>query len=63
MVTRASKYFNFLSRLAYWFNYFSGIHLKGKSLLYRMVIRLEPYIKWGSEEHIIVGYKKECNYL
>jgi len=56
-IIKTSKYFNFLSRLAYWFNSFSGIHLKGKSLLYRMVIRLEPYIKWGSEEHIITDKK------
>jgi len=53
------KYFNFLSRFAYWLNCFSRIPLKGKSLLYRIAIRLEPYIKYGADEHIIVGKKGE----
>ena len=33
------------------------------SLLYRMVVRAETYIKYGLEEHIITRYRKECNYL
>lgn len=57
IIEKVSKYFNFLSRFIYWFNSFSGIHLKGKNLLYRMVIRLEPYVKYGANEHIIVGKK------
>ena len=59
MVVKRSKYFNFLSRLIYWFNYLSGIPLKGKGLLYQLVIRLEPYIKYGAKEHIIIGRKVE----
>ncbi len=55
VVVRTSKYFNFLSRLIYWFNYFSGIPLKGKGLLYQLAIKLEPYIKYGAREHIIIG--------
>jgi len=59
-IQKISKYFNSLSRFAYWFNCFSGIPLKGKSLLYRAIIRLETYIKYGAKEHIIVG--KKVNY-
>ena len=56
-IIKTSKYFNFFSRFTYWFNSFSRIPLKGKSLLYRTVIRLKPYIRFGAEEHIIVGKK------
>ncbi|MCD6154728.1 MAG: class I SAM-dependent methyltransferase [Candidatus Verstraetearchaeota archaeon] len=58
MVKQTSKYFNFLSRFAYWFSFLSGIPLKGKGLLYRMVVRLEPYIKYGAQEHIIICRRK-----
>jgi ubiquinone/menaquinone biosynthesis C-methylase UbiE len=60
VIIETSKYFNFFSRFVYWFNSFSRIPLKGKSLLYRIVIRLEPYLKYGAEEHIVVG--KKVNY-
>lgn len=59
MIIKTSKYFNFLTRFAYLFSFLSGIPLKGKSLLYRMVVRLEPYVKYGAQEHIIIGKKME----
>lgn len=55
MIYKKSKYFNFFTRLAYRFSFLSGIPLKGKSLFYQPVVRLEPYIKMGAEEHIIVA--------
>ena len=57
MIIKTSEYFNFFSRFVYRFSFLSGIPLKGKSLLYRIVIRLEPYIKWGANEHIIIAKK------
>jgi len=57
MIIKTSGYFNFFSRFVYRFSFLSGIPLKGKSLLYRIVIRLEPYIKWGANEHIIIAKK------
>lgn len=57
VIQKTSKYFNSFSRFAYRFLFFSGIPLKGKGLLYRMLIRLEPYIKYGAEEHTIIGKK------
>jgi len=56
-ILKTSKYFNLFSRFAYWFNFFSRIPLKGKGLLYRIVMRLEPSIKWGAQEHIIIAKK------
>lgn len=60
-IQKISKYFNSFSRFAYCLNSFSGIPLKGKSLLYRTLIRLEPYIRHGAEEHIIIGKKVNYN--
>ena len=61
IIVKTSTYFNSLSRFIYWLNFFSGIPLKGKSLLFQLAIRLEPYIKYGAEEQIIVGHKGKCN--
>ncbi len=52
-----SKYFNFFTRLTYRLSFLSQFHLKGKGILYRLIIRLEPYIKYGAEEHIVLGKK------
>jgi len=57
-ILKTSKYFNLFSRLVYW-SMASGIRLKGKGLLYRLIIRLEPYIKYRAQEHIIIGKKKQ----
>lgn len=55
VIVKTGEYFNSLSRLIYWLHCLSGIPLRGKSLLYQLVIRLEPYIKYGAKEHIIIG--------
>jgi len=57
VIDKEDKYFNYFSRLAYRFGILSRIPLEGVALLYRAIIRLEPYIKYGSEEYIIVGRK------
>ncbi len=57
VIEKTSKCFNFFSRFAYLFGLLARIPLKGKSLFYRAIIRLEPYIKYGAEEHIIIGKK------
>jgi 2-polyprenyl-3-methyl-5-hydroxy-6-metoxy-1,4-benzoquinol methylase len=49
--------FNVLSRYAYWFAAFSKISMRGKWIPYKLIIRLEPYLKISSEEHIIIGIK------
>ena len=56
-VINTNKYFNVLSRFVYQFVFLSEIPLKGKGLLYKSIIKLEPYVKWGAEEHIIVAQK------
>jgi len=56
-IDKEDKYFNYFSRLAYRFGILSRIPLKGVGLLYRAIIRLEPYIKFGSQENIIIGKK------
>jgi 2-polyprenyl-3-methyl-5-hydroxy-6-metoxy-1,4-benzoquinol methylase len=56
-IIHANGYFNNLTKFFYWFSSYSGIPLKGKGLLYRAVIKLEPYLKWGADEHIIIGQK------
>lgn len=58
-VVKINKYFNFFSRFAYQFSFFCRIPLRGRGLLYRLAIRLEPYIKYGAEEHVIIGKKLE----
>ncbi len=49
--------FNLFSRLAYRFAIISKIPLKGKQLIYKSIVKLEPFLKYGVEEHIIVGRK------
>jgi len=56
-IQNTTKYFNLLSRFAYWLNSLSNISLKGKTLLYRSLIHLEPYIKYRAQEHIIIAKK------
>ncbi len=51
------RYFNFLSRLAYHLAALSRIRLRGSGFLFRCAIRLEPLLKLGSQEHIVIGVK------
>jgi len=57
IIGKKSGYFNFFTRLAYRFLVISKIPFKGKHFLYRLIIKLEPFIKSGAQEHIIIGKK------
>lgn len=56
-IYRSSKYQNIFSRYTYYFAAFSKLPLKGKWLLFRASIKLEPFLKLWAWEHIIVGKK------
>jgi len=56
-IEKLSKYFNLFTRVVYMFCFLSKIPIPGKELLYHLAIRLEPYVKYGAEEHIIIGRK------
>jgi 2-polyprenyl-3-methyl-5-hydroxy-6-metoxy-1,4-benzoquinol methylase len=57
IIDNTSIYFNLFTRLVYCLSFLTQRSLKGKGMLYRLIIRLEPYIKFGAEEYIIVGKK------
>lgn len=52
------RYFNYFSRFFYWFrialNFLGGLG----DIVYRTVIRLEPFVKVRTEEHIILATKR-----
>lgn len=56
-IKKIGKYFNLFSRYAYSFAAFTKTPLKGKWLIYKLVIKLEPYVKLGTKEYIIIGLK------
>lgn len=56
-IDRKTTYFNFLTRFAYWVCYLSKSRIRGRKQFFRLVVRLEPYIKCGTSEHAIVGRK------
>jgi len=56
-IIKAGKYFNLFSRYAYLFLMLPSIPLKFRRIIYNLFIMLEPYIKFGTREHIIVGTK------
>ncbi len=56
-IEKSMGYFNFLTRFAYWLAYLSELRIPGRYVLYRLVTRLEPYIKYQHMEHIIIGTK------
>lgn len=57
IIDKEDRYFNYFTRVVYRLTILSGIPLKGIDLLYQAIIRLEPYIKCGSQEYTIVGKK------
>jgi SAM-dependent methyltransferase len=61
LIIEKSKYFNFLTRLVYRFCFLSKLPVKGKNLLYKLIVRLEPFIKFGAQEHIIMAEKSKSN--
>jgi SAM-dependent methyltransferase len=54
-ITKTGCCFNLLSKICYWFAYLSNIPIRGKTLLFRAVLFLEPYVKYGAEDHIIIA--------
>ncbi len=56
-VVQESRYFNFLTRLIYRFTVLSKLPVKGKGLLFRAVLRLEPCLTFGGKEHIFICKK------
>lgn len=58
-IVRRSSYHNILSRFAYYFGAFSKPSIRGKWLLYRAIIRLEPILRVGTWEHLLICKKEE----
>jgi len=56
-IKKIGKYFNLFSRYAYSFAAFMKPPLKGKWLIYKLVIKLEPLVKLGAKEYIIIELK------
>ena len=54
-----SGYFNILTRFIYRMTILSGIPYPFKSRLFNSVAKLEPYLKYGAQEHIIIGSKSK----
>jgi len=52
-----SRFFNVFSRFGYWLNTLSGMSVPYKEQICKLIMYLEPYIKFKSQEHIIVGKK------
>lgn len=57
VIGKMDKYFNFFSRFVYWLSFLSKRPLGDKNRLYRLILRLEPYIKYGAQCHIVVAKK------
>ncbi len=58
-IVTTGSFFNLISRFVYRFAVLSGVPLRGKGILYRLIILLEPYIKYRAEEHLVIGEKTE----
>lgn len=52
-----NTFFNLFSRFAYWLVNYSNLQLRGKTFFFNLIIKLEPYVKFGAEEHIIIAEK------
>ena len=58
LIFSASEYFNYFSRFAYWLNSFSELPFaKAKRIVFNLLARLEPYVKIGAQEYILIGKK------
>ena len=56
-IKKIGGYFNIFTRIAYWLAFLASPRLPGSNLLYQTVISLEPYIKYRTQEHIIIARK------
>ena len=54
---KTSGYFNLLTRLTYP-SVMTPKNFRSKFLIYKFIVSLEPYIKYGADEHIIIGGKR-----
>lgn len=55
-IEKTTGYFNFFSRLAYRFTILSKPS-PWKGFVFKNMLRLEPFVKYGTDVHIIVGKK------
>lgn len=55
LIVKKGKYFNYLTKFFYWFRYLSNFSLKLGDFLFRVIIKLEPYLKFKAEEHVIIA--------
>ena len=58
-IKETGGYFNALSRFIYGMTFISKIAYPLGSILYRTAVFMEPYLKHGVQEHIIIGSKLE----
>jgi SAM-dependent methyltransferase len=56
-IEKRNRYFNFFSRSIYWLRFLAGVFSKIGDRIFHIVIKLEPYIKFKAEEHIIIAKK------
>lgn len=57
IIEKKSGYFNLLTRFAYRLGYLSGRAKSWKDVIYWVAVRLEPYLKYKTEEHIVIARK------
>ncbi len=63
VIEKTDRYFNFFSRFVYRISILSNIFSKipfGRkviTILYKIILKLEPYIKYGAQSYIIVAKK------
>jgi ubiquinone/menaquinone biosynthesis C-methylase UbiE len=58
-IKKTSGYFNTFSRFIYRITIIPQIAYPFRSILYRAAVLVEPYLKHGVQEHIIIGSKSE----
>jgi len=57
IIEKTYKYFNLVTRFFYRICFLSRIPLIGRNCLFRLITRLEPYIKLGAETNMVVAKK------
>ena len=58
-IIETSGFFNTFSRFIYRITFIPQIAYPFRSILYRVAVLAEPYLKHGVQEHIIIGSKSE----
>lgn len=57
VLEKKSRYFNVISRWVYRLAALSRIPVRGSGFLFRLLVRLEPFVKFRAQEHIIIAKK------